>query len=160
MKINEPVTQVEESYKSDANILTTTNSKGIITYVNQDFVEISGFTEDELVGKNHNVVRHPDMPPAAFAALWEKVKSDKSWMGIVKNRCKNGNHYWVDAYVTPINKDDGTREYQSIRRKPKKEHVDRASLLYAKLCKGNKAAELNNSLSIVFNSSTIAWAAS
>jgi|TARA_R110000787_G_scaffold148288_1_gene262228 aerotaxis receptor len=150
MKINEPVTQVEESYKSDANILTTTNSKGIITYVNQDFVEISGFTEEELVGKNHNVVRHPDMPPAAFAALWGKVKSDKSWMGMVKNRCKNGNHYWVDAYVTPITKDDGAREYQSIRRKPKREHVDRASRLYEKIRTGKKTAELKNSLSIIF----------
>lgn len=150
MKINEPVTQVEESYKNDANILTTTNSKGIITYVNQDFIDISGFTADELVGKNHNVVRHPDMPPAAFAALWEKVKSDKSWMGMVKNRCKNGNHYWVDAYVTPIIKDDGAREYQSIRRKPKREHVDRASKLYEKLRKGKKVKELKNSPSIVF----------
>ncbi|HCC80588.1 MULTISPECIES: PAS domain-containing methyl-accepting chemotaxis protein [unclassified Methylophaga] len=150
MKINEPVTQVEESYKSDANILTTTNSKGIITYVNQDFVEISGFTEEELVGKNHNVVRHPDMPSAAFAALWGKVKSDKSWMGMVKNRCKNGNHYWVDAYVTPIIKDDGAREYQSIRRKPKREHVDRASRLYEKIRTGKKTAELKNSLSIIF----------
>ncbi|MBN46342.1 MULTISPECIES: methyl-accepting chemotaxis protein [unclassified Methylophaga] len=150
MKINEPVTQVEESYKSDANILTTTNSKGIITYVNRDFVDISGFTEEELVGKSHNVVRHPDMPPAAFAALWEKVKSDKSWMGMVKNRCKNGNHYWVDAYVTPIMKDDGTREYQSIRRKPRRENVDRASRLYEKLRKGKKVAELKNSISIIF----------
>ncbi|HAO25392.1 MAG TPA: chemotaxis protein, partial [Methylophaga sp.] len=150
MKINEPVTQVEESYKSDANILTTTNSKGIITYVNRDFVDISGFTEEELVGKSHNVVRHPDMPPAAFAALWEKVKSDKSWMGMVKNRCKNGNHYWVDAYVTPIMKDDGTREYQSIRRNPRRENVDRASRLYEKLRKGKKVAELKNSISIIF----------
>jgi aerotaxis receptor len=144
MKINEPVTQIEESYKSDANILSTTNSKGIITYVNKDFIDISGFDEDELLGKNHNVVRHPDMPPAAFADLWGKVKSDKSWMGIVKNRCKNGNHYWVDAYVTPIIKDDGTREYQSIRRKPKREYVDRASRLYEKLRKGKKAVELKN----------------
>ena len=87
MKINEPVTQVEESYKSDANILTTTNSKGIITYVNQDFVEISGFTEEELVGKNHNVVRHPDMPPAAFAALWgldgNGQKSLQKWKSLL-----------------------------------------------------------------------------
>ncbi|AFI85373.1 methyl-accepting chemotaxis protein [Methylophaga nitratireducenticrescens] len=150
MKINKPVTQIEEAYKSDANIFTITNSKGIITYVNQDFVDISGFAENELVGKNHNVVRHPDMPPAAFSTLWEEVKSDKSWMGIVKNRCKNGNHYWVDAYVTPRTKDDGTREYQSIRRKPKREYVDRAAALYEKLGKGKKAVELNSSLSIIF----------
>lgn len=148
MKINEPVTQVEESYKADANILTTTNSKGIITYVNQDFMDISGFSEDELVGKNHNIVRHPDMPPAAFADLWRKAKANQSWMGLVKNRCKNGNHYWVDAYVTPIIKDDGSHEYQSIRRKPKREYVDRANKLYEKLRNGKKADELKQSPTI------------
>lgn len=155
MKINEPVTQVEESYKSDANILTTTNSKGIITYVNQDFIDISGFSEDELIGKNHNIVRHPDMPQAAFAELWRKLKADESWMGLVKNRCKNGNHYWVDAYVTPISNDDGTREYQSIRRKPKREYVDRATKLYEKLKAGKKTPELKKSPPIIFKISLL-----
>lgn len=150
MKINEPVTQVEETYDSTANILTTTNSKGIITYVNDDFVSISGFSEEELIGKNHNVVRHPDMPQAAFADLWRKVKANQSWMGLVKNRCKNGNHYWVDAYVTPILKEDGTHEYQSIRRKPKIEHVERASTLYEKLRKAKKTPELRNSIPFLF----------
>lgn len=150
MKVNEPVTQIEEDYKYDANILTTTNSKGIITYVNKDFIDISGFKEDELIGKNHNVVRHPDMPPEAFSSLWGKVKSDQSWMGLVKNRCKNGNHYWVDAYVTPILKDDGTREYQSIRRKPKREHVDRAAKLYKKLRDGKQTPEIKDSRTPLF----------
>ena len=93
MKKNLPVTQVEESYSDSANILSTTNLKGAISYVNDDFIKISGFTEDELIGKNHNMVRHPDMPPAAFEDLWSTVKSGNSWMGMVKNRCKNGNHY-------------------------------------------------------------------
>lgn len=155
MKINEPVTQIEETFRNDANILTTTNSKGIITYVNQDFIDISGFSEDELIGKNHNVVRHPDMPPEAFADLWRKLKSDESWMGLVKNRCKNGNHYWVDAYVTPIVKDDGTREYQSIRRKPRREHVDRASKLYEKLRAGKKLNELKRTAPVTLRISIL-----
>ncbi|BEC34875.1 hypothetical protein VEE73_47260 (plasmid) [Escherichia coli] len=67
-----------------------------------DFIKISGFTEEELLGQPHNIVRHPDMPPAAFEHMWSTLKSGRSWMGLVKNRCKNGDHYWVSAYVTPI----------------------------------------------------------
>jgi aerotaxis receptor len=73
MKKNLPVTQVEEDYSSSANILSTTNLKGAITYVNEDFIRISGFTKDELIGKNHNMVRHPDMPPAAFGWVWLRI---------------------------------------------------------------------------------------
>jgi aerotaxis receptor len=146
MKINEPVTQVEESYSSSANILSTTNSKGIISYVNKDFIDISGFTEEELIGKSHNIVRHPDMPPEAFSMLWSRLKSGESWMGLVKNRCKNGNHYWVDAYVTPTIKDNGELEYQSVRRKPSPERVERAQHLYQGLRADKKMKELNNRL--------------
>jgi aerotaxis receptor len=72
-------------------------SAGAITYVNQDFVRTSGYSRDELLGQNHNMIRHPDMPPEAFQHLWSTVQAGSSWMGIVKNRCKNGDHYWVDA---------------------------------------------------------------
>lgn len=155
MKINEPVTQVEESYPSDANILSTTNSKGIITYVNKDFIDISGFTEEELIGKSHNMVRHPDMPPEAFAMLWSRIKSSQSWMGLVKNRCKNGNHYWVDAYVTPTIKDNGELEYQSVRRKPSPERVARAHQLYQGIRAGKKMKQLRNQLP--FRVSMLLW---
>ncbi|HET8709789.1 MAG TPA: PAS domain-containing methyl-accepting chemotaxis protein, partial [Spongiibacteraceae bacterium] len=133
MKINLPVTDRELSYESTANILSTTNLKGAITYVNSDFLRISGFETDELIGKNHNVVRHPDMPPAAFGDLWKTVQNGQSWMGIVKNRCKNGDYYWVDAFVTPIQRDGVTAEYQSIRRQPRREFAQRAEKLYAQL---------------------------
>ncbi len=156
MKINEPVTQVEESYSSQANILSTTNSKGIISYVNKDFIEISGFTEAELIGKSHNTVRHPDMPPEAFSMLWSRVKSGQSWMGLVKNRCKNGNHYWVDAYVTPTVRDNGELEYQSVRRKPSPERVERARYLYQGLRAGKKMKALKNNLS--FRTVLMLWA--
>ncbi len=90
MKKNLPVTQREVDYPESANILSTTNLKAAITYVNPDFLRISGFEHEELIGKNHNVIRHPDMPPAAFADLWNTIKSGRSWMGMVKNRCKKG----------------------------------------------------------------------
>ncbi len=136
MKINMPVSNQERDYADDTNILSTTDLKGAITYYNDDFLEISGFEPEELSHKNHNVVRHPEMPPAAFEDLWQTVKTGKSWMGIVKNRCKNGNHYWVDAYVTPIRHDGQVIEYQSVRQKPAREHVKRAEKIYQQLLDG------------------------
>ena len=90
MKNNQPVTGVNIDVGVNDNILSTTDLKGAITYINPDFLDLSGFTKDELCGKNHTIIRHPDMPPAAFESLWREVKAGKPWMGIVKNRCKNG----------------------------------------------------------------------
>ncbi|WP_432697825.1 methyl-accepting chemotaxis protein [Marinobacterium sp. YM272] len=142
MKQNLPVTQIEEAFPASSNILSTTDLKGRITYVNEDFVRISGFSEQELLGSNHNMVRHPDMPQAAFGDLWSRVKTGQSWMGVVKNRCSNGNHYWVDAYVTPIERDGEIAEYQSVRRKPDQEAVKRAETLYARLNAGKVPCSL------------------
>ncbi|WP_255211033.1 PAS domain-containing protein [Methylogaea oryzae] len=96
MKLNMPVTSHEVVLRDDHMIVSKTDLKGLITYVNHDFLEISGFTERELIGFNHNIVRHPEMPPAAFKDLWDTVKAGKPWTGIVKNRCKNGDFYWVE----------------------------------------------------------------
>ena len=136
MKKNHPVTGKEHTYAADANILSTTDLKGITTYANEDFIQISGFSKEELLGKNHNVVRHPDMPPPAFQDLWDTIQGGHSWMGVVKNRCKNGDHYWVDAYVTPITKDGKIIEYQSVRHQPEREHVQRAERVYNDLNAG------------------------
>jgi aerotaxis receptor len=136
MKKNYPVTGQEVNYSDHANILSTTNLKGAITYFNHDFLDISGFDEDELIHKNHNVVRHPEMPPAAFQDLWDTGKKGHSWMGIVKNRCKNGDHYWVDAFVTPIRKNGEIIEYQSVRVKPSLLAVNRAEKVYKSLNDG------------------------
>ncbi|SRI62254.1 aerotaxis receptor [Shigella sonnei] len=95
MRQNLPVTGRNLELPKDANILSTTSPQSHITYVNPDFIKISGFTEEELLGQPHNIVRHPDMPPAAFEHMWSTLKSGRSWMGLVKNRCKNGDHYWV-----------------------------------------------------------------
>ncbi|MCL6417372.1 methyl-accepting chemotaxis protein [Aestuariirhabdus sp. Z084] len=136
MKINQPVTDKERIYAANQRIVSTTSKKGVIEHVNDDFVDICGFDKDELVGKAHNIVRHPDMPQAAFQNLWDTLKDNKSWMGVVKNRCKNGNYYWVDAFVTAINEGDDTVGYQSVRVKPEPDKVKRAQALYQQVNKG------------------------
>ena len=139
MRQNLPVTGRNLELPKDTNILSTTSPQSHITYVNPDFIKISGFTEEELLGQPHNIVRHPDMPPAAFEHMWSTLKSGRSWMGLVKNRCKNGDHYWVSAYVTPIAKNGSIVEYQSVRTKPEPEQVLAAEKLYAQLRSGKAA---------------------
>jgi aerotaxis receptor len=133
MKTNLPVTQREVTLADGAAIISTTDLKGIITYVNDDLVQISGYTADELIGVNHNILRHPDMPPEAFEDLWQSIKAGIPWRGLVKNRCKNGDHYWVDAYITPVYEGKNIVGYQSVRDKPKREAVEAADAVYAKL---------------------------
>ena len=99
---NAYVSQKEVSFPAGSVLISKTDTKGIITYANDAFVEISGYTREELIGKSHNIVRHPDMPPQAFKWLWDTLKSERPWRGIVKNRCKNGDHYWVKANIAPI----------------------------------------------------------
>ena len=130
MKINLPVTGIEKTYSKDSTIISTTDLKGIITGINQDFKDIAGFTDEELLKKNHNIVRHPDMPPEAFADLWTTIQRNEQWMGVVKNRCKNGDHYWVDAFVMPMIENGQTVGYESVRVKPNREYVERADALY------------------------------
>lgn len=138
MKINLPVTGRQIDMPAHTNILSTTDLKGSLTYVNPEFVSFSGFTEQELIGRNHNVVRHPDMPPAAFAHLWQTLKAGRSWMGLVKNRCKNGDHYWVRAYVTPMIRNGKVIEYQSVRTTASPAQIAAAERLYAQLRAGRR----------------------
>ena len=136
MKINEPVTDVEIPFPQDSILVSKTDAKGTITYANPAFVRISGFSEDELIGKNHNLVRHPDMPPAAFKDLWDTVKSGDTWTGMVKNRAKGGDYYWVKANVTPIHNADGSIEYMSVRTAPSAAEKASAEKLYAEVRAG------------------------
>jgi PAS domain S-box len=135
MRNNQPITQREREFPADTRLVSMTDLQGDITFVNRDFVNISGFTEAELIGNHHNLVRHPDMPPGAFADLWSTIKSGNTWRGIVKNRSKNGDHYWVDAYVMPIVQDGKTIGYQSVRSKPSREQIAQAEALYGRMRK-------------------------
>ena len=136
MKINEPVTNNEVKMKDGDFVVSTTDLKGRITSVNRTFVEISGFREDEVLGQSHNIVRHPHMPPEAFGDLWGTVKKDKPWTGLVKNRCKNGDFYWVVANVTPIRESGKTIGYMSVRTKPSEDQIRAAEALYAQVREG------------------------
>ena len=136
MKMNLPVNDTEHQLQNDDVLVSTTNLKGITTSANRAFIAISGFSEDELIGKNHNIVRHPDMPPEAFADLWQTLKAGQPWMGLVKNRCKNGDYYWVDAFVAPLFENGEIVAYQSVRVKPNRDRVTRAKKLYARIQKG------------------------
>ena len=138
MKKNLPVTDNEIPLSDDTVITSTTDLKGAITYVNQDFTKISGFSAEELLGKNHNIVRHPDIPPAAFADLWKDIKAGKSWMGYVKNRAKNGDYYWVDAFVMPVKRNGEIIAYESTRVKASDAAKAHASALYKKIWSGKK----------------------
>lgn len=131
MKRNGPVTGRENDYPANSILVSTTDTAGVITYANRDFCQIARYKEDELVGKSHNIVRHEDMPQEGFADLWGTIQSGNSWRGLVKNRCKDGDHYWVDALVSPIEKNGRIIGYQSIRRKPTRAAVEQAEALYA-----------------------------
>lgn len=136
MKINLPVTQKEIVLKEGVSIVSKTDLKGAITYINRDFIEISGFSELELVGKSHNIIRHPDMPSAAFEDLWRTVKAGKPWNGIVKNRCKSGDHYWVEANVAPIREGAKIVGYMSVRSIATRTQIESAEKLYQSMRDG------------------------
>ncbi|WP_374554981.1 methyl-accepting chemotaxis protein [Aquitalea pelogenes] len=133
MRNNQPVTQHELFLHPKRPIVTKTDLKGLITYANRAFIEISGFTEDELIGQPHNIVRHPDMPAEAFEDLWRTVEAGHPWRGLVKNRSKQGDYYWVDAYVTPIRENGNTVGYMSVRSAPDKQQCQQAEQLYAEI---------------------------
>ena len=130
MRTNTPVSNVEYELKAGASIVSKTDLKGIITFVNPDFIEASGFTEKELIGQSHNLVRHPDMPEEAFADMWTTLKAGKPWAGLVKNRRKNGDHYWVVANATPIYENGIHTGYLSVRSKPGRAQIEAASAAY------------------------------
>ena len=137
MRINEPVTQREFDFPEGTTLMSTTDTKGRITYANAAFIALSGFDEAELTGKAHNIVRHPDMPPAAFSDLWSTLQAGESWTGLVKNRRKNGDHYWVRANATPIRRRGQLVGYLSVRTKPSRNEIAGAETLYKGLRSGD-----------------------
>ncbi|RAU23663.1 chemotaxis protein [Paramagnetospirillum kuznetsovii] len=136
MRVNEPNTDQEIELPEGTILVSKTDLAGCITFVNQAFVDISGFTEEELIGAPHNLVRHPHMPAAAFADLWRTIKAGKPWEGIVKNRAKNGDYYWVRANATPEITDGEITGFISIRSAPTRAQVAAAESLYEKIRNG------------------------
>ena len=130
MRMNQPVTNNEIVLRDETLIVSKTNLKGQITYINKDFLDISGFPEAELIGEPHNIVRHPDMPAEAFEDFWRDLKAGRPWTGLVKNRCKDGDFYWVLATATPIREGGQITGYLSVRRKPTAQQVEAAERAY------------------------------
>ncbi len=144
MKVNMPVTDREVMMKEGTILVTETDPKGIITKANEAFIEISGFSEKELIGSNHNLVRHPDMPPEVFADLWKTIKKGNPWVGIIKNRTKNGDYYWVEANITPIYNNSRLVSFMSCRYAPTREQIREAEALYDKIKRKQASLDVNN----------------
>jgi len=125
--------ELETPYPDGKLIVSTTDQNGIITHVNQAFIDMSGYTEDELIGAPHSILRHPDMPPAAFKELWDTVQKGEKWQGFVKNLRKDGGYYWVKATVIPNIRNGAIVGYTSVRRKPSKTKIDECIKLYPTL---------------------------
>ena len=138
MRQNLPVTQREHELPEDATLMSTTDVNSYIQYANAAFIEASGFDHDELIGQAHHLVRHPDMPPEAFADMWATLKAGMSWSALVKNRCKNGDHYWVRANATPVKRQGRLVGYMSVRTRPSRQEVQQAQELYARFRAGRQ----------------------
>ena len=145
---NQQTINEEVHFSEHEELVSTTDLRGIITYANDTFCKVAGYQPEELLGKNHNIVRHPDMPKAAFADLWGHLKEGRNWRGAVKNRCKDGRYYWVDAYVTPIFENGELAGYQSVRVNLDKKIKNRAEQAYQAINQGKSIESKWSSLSM------------
>jgi len=131
--MNRP-TPIDEEYLFEKGlIVSSTDLKGIITYANRKFCEIAGYSKDELKGKNHNIVRHPDMPKVAFQEVWDTIQSGKEWTGIVKNLRKDGRYYWVYSHISPIVVEGEITGYTAARRPASETEVEETIPIYRDL---------------------------
>ena len=133
MRTNLPITQREYAFPAGQALVSTTDLQGRILYCNPAFIEVSGYIREELLGQPHNMIRHPDMPGEAFRDMWQTIESGQPWSGLVKNRRKNGDHYWVMANVTPLLDGDRPVGYMSVRTLPDRQQVSEAETLYARM---------------------------
>jgi aerotaxis receptor len=157
MRTNLPVTQREFTIPDGVTLMSTTDVHSHVAYANAAFVHVSGFSRDEIIGQPHNLVRHPDMPPQAFEDMWETLKAGESWTALVKNRRKNGDHYWVRANATPIKRNGLVTGYMSARTKPLPAEVQQAELTY-KAFRENTAGSRRFCKGIVVRTGVLAWA--
>ncbi|HSI47689.1 MAG TPA: methyl-accepting chemotaxis protein [Ideonella sp.] len=156
MRDNQPITQREYEFPDNATLMSTTDPQSHITYANAAFVEVSGFTREEVMGKPHNLVRHPDMPAEAFADMWATLKGGEPWTALVKNRRKNGDHYWVRANATPVVRDGKVAGFMSVRTKASREEIAGAEQLYRELREG-KAGSRRFHKGLVVRTGLAAW---
>ena len=144
MKINMPVTNVETLLPDGEFIYSSTDLKGVIVEANEAFARISNFTREEMLGQSHNIVRHPDIPPEAFADMWRDLKAGRPWRGVVKNRRKDGGFYWVVANVSPVRENGQVIGYQSVRARPAREEIAAADGAYKRIKAGDKSIRIEN----------------
>jgi aerotaxis receptor len=136
---NQVLIDEEVLFGKDQQLISVTDTRGVIVYANDIFCEIAGYDKEELIGQNHNIVRHPDMPKAAFNDLWSELKFGNHWQGMVKNRCKDGRYYWVNAYVTPMFENGVLKGYQSVRVKPSEALKKKAAAVYQDINNNKKS---------------------
>ena len=144
MRNNQPVTQIETLLPDNLFIYSTTDLNGVITSVNDAFTQVSGYSREELLGAPHNIVRHPDVPPAAFEDLWRDLQAGRPWCGLVKNRRKDGGYYWVEANASPIRENGKVVGYGSVRRRPDRASVAAAEAIYARIRRGDSSLAVRN----------------
>ncbi|KFB67451.1 MAG: Aerotaxis receptor [Candidatus Accumulibacter vicinus] len=144
MRNNQPVTMIETVIPEGEFIYSRTDLKGVIEEANEAFAVISGYTRAEMIGQPHNMVRHPDMPEAAFADLWTDLKSGRPWRGLVKNRRKDGGYYWVVANVSPVREEGRTVGYQSVRSRPTRQEIAAAEEAYGRIRKGDRSLRIRH----------------
>ena len=136
MRNNQPVTQRDFDFADDATLMSVTDLQSHITYANAAFISVSGFEREEVIGQPHNMVRHPDMPKEAFADMWRTLQGGQSWSALVKNRRKDGDHYWVRANATPVRRNGQVVGYMSVRTKPGRDEVQATETLYREMREG------------------------
>jgi len=156
MRTNLPVTGREHDFPAEATLMSITDTQSYLTYANEAFVSVSGFEREEIMGQPHNLVRHPDMPPQAFADMWATLKSGLSWSALVKNRRKDGDHYWVRANVTPLIRNGVHVGYMSVRTKPSQDEVRRTEALYQAFREGRAGARRFHQ-GLIVRSGWLAW---
>ena len=146
-------TNKETAFPADYVLVSSTDIKGKITFVNDEFCEIAGYAREDLLGQPHNLIRHPDVPPAVFADMWTNLKQGNSWLGIVKNRSENGDHYWVSAHVSPLIDGGKVIGYESVRRKATSDEAVHAQALYNRVNQGKSLIPASVRLASFFQSS-------
>lgn len=156
MRTNLPITQREYDFPADATLMSTTDTQSYISYANAAFIAVSGFERDEIMGQPHNMVRHPDMPTQAFADMWATLKAGRSWTALVKNRRKNGDHYWVRANATPVQRNGQVTGYMSVRTKPTRDEINQTEKLYQAF-RENKSGSLAFHEGLIVRKGLLGW---